>query len=244
MPRGGKLTIETSNEDVGDDFAKTHADVAPGAYVRLVVSDNGSGIPKEIQPNVFEPFFTTKEPGKGTGLGLATVYGIVKQSGGHIFLYSEVGHGTAFRIYFPRVDRPTEAGAPGPVPAIPRGTETVLVIEDETVLRAVTREILEDCGYTVLDAPNGPAGIEVAVTHEGPIHLLITDVIMPGLNGRETAARVARLRPNAKVLYVSGYTQDVILHHGVLPSEVVLLPKPYTAGVLARKVREVLDSKS
>jgi two-component system cell cycle sensor histidine kinase/response regulator CckA len=242
MPTGGHLVIETGNEDLGQEFCNDHADVTSGRYVRLVVRDDGPGVPKEIQSYIFEPFFTTKEAAKGTGLGLSTVYGIVKQSGGHIFLDSEPGRGTTFKIYFPRVDATADV-APAPSVAIPQGTETILLVEDEAQLRAVTKDMLEGFGYSVIEAENGEAALSAAGTHAGPLHLVVTDVIMPGMSGRETAARLSSVRSDLKVLFVSGYTDEAIVHHGVLPSDVSLLQKPFTAGSLARKVREVLDSK-
>jgi two-component system cell cycle sensor histidine kinase/response regulator CckA len=240
MPNGGRLTIETANQELDDEFAREHPGVVPGRYVRIVVSDDGAGIPEDIQPQIFEPFFTTKGVGKGTGLGLSTVYGIVNQSGGHIFFDSEPGRGTSFRIYLPRVD--SAADLPhAPLTSIPHGTETILLVEDETVLRDVARETLEEFGYRVIEAANGNAALELAAGYVAHIDLVITDVIMPGLNGRETAARLATLRPGIRILFVSGYTDDAIVRHGILPSDVALLQKPFTGGTLARKVRAVLD---
>jgi CheY-like chemotaxis protein len=239
MPSGGKLTIETANDELDGAFVQGHPDVAAGPYVRLVVTDTGSGIAKDIQPNIFEPFFTTKELGRGTGLGLSTVYGIVKQSGGHVSVYSEPGQGAAFRVYFPRVDAPADPVAPLST-AMPEGDETVLLVEDEEMLRAVTREMLEMCGYSVLEAANGNEALRVARGFEGPIALVITDVIMPGLSGPETADQLTLVRGGVKVLFVSGYTDDA-LSRRVIPPHVALLQKPFTAGALARKVREVLD---
>jgi PAS domain S-box-containing protein len=240
MPLGGRLTIETANDELDGVFVTKHPDVLPGNYVRLVVTDTGSGIAKEIQPNIFEPFFTTKELGRGTGLGLSTVYGIVKQSGGHVFVYSEAGRGAAFRVFLPRVDAPADPVAPLST-AIPEGHETVLLVEDEEMLRGVTREMLELCGYRVLEAANGDEALDLARSFEGTIHLIVTDVIMPGLSGPEIADQVTSDRTAVKVLFVSGYTDDALAHHHVLPTDVSLLQKPFTAGALARKVREVLD---
>ena len=242
MPQGGRLSIETANDELDGAFVEGHPGVAPGGYVRLVVTDTGSGIAKDIQTNIFEPFFTTKELGRGTGLGLSTVYGIVKQSGGHVFVYSEPGQGAAFRVFLPRVDAPVDAVAPLAT-AMPEGSETVLLVEDEEMLRVVTREMLEMCGYHVLEAPNGDAALDVARAFDGPIDLVITDVIMPGLSGPETASRLTLARAAVKVLFVSGYTDDALSHHRVLPTDVSLLQKPFTAGALARKVREVLDGR-
>jgi PAS domain S-box-containing protein len=239
MPYGGRLTIETEDVDVSEE-GRGETDLPPGAYVRLTVTDTGTGIPKDIQANIFEPFFTTKEPGRGTGLGLSTVYGIVKQWGAHISVRSEAGAGACFRIHFPRVDAaddPTRASSS----AIPKGTETILLVEDEAMLRTVAREMLEDCGYAVLEAGDGDRALQLASAHQGPIHLVITDVIMPGVSGPETAARLRRVRSGIKVLFVSGYTDSALAQHSMLPADVALLQKPFTAGSLARKVREVLD---
>jgi PAS domain S-box-containing protein len=242
MPSGGRITIETANENLDAPLASDLSEIAAGRYVRLVVTDDGPGIPKDIQLYIFEPFFTTKETGKGTGLGLSTVYGIVKQAGGQIVLYSEPGHGASFRIYFPRID---EAVQPADVrsTAIPRGAETILLVEDEDLLRQVTREMLENLGYTVLEASGGEAALRLAEAHDGEIDLLLTDVIMPGISGAETAIRIGNARQTTKILFVSGYTEDAMVRHGVLPSDVVLLQKPFTAGALARKIREVLDGE-
>ncbi len=242
MPNGGRLTIETQNVELDQEYVQGHLSAQPGAYVMLAVSDTGVGMDAATQARIFEPFFTTKEKGKGTGLGLATVYGIVKQSGGWIWVYSEPGHGTTFKVYFPRA---LEAAAPvAPSPASPvsvRGSETVLVVEDEEVIRHLVRKVLQANGYTVLVAANGRDAEQVAGQHGGPIHLLVTDVVMPGMNGREVAQRLAGARAGIKVLYLSGYTDDAIVHHGVLEPGVAFLQKPFTPAVLGRKVREVLD---
>jgi len=242
MPTGGKLTIETANVVHDPRYARERAAAAVSRFVMLAVSDTGVGMDEATKARIFEPFFTTKEPGKGTGLGLATVYGIVQQAAGFIWVYSEPGRGTTFKIYLPQVDAAAEGAAAGAAPAdLPRGTETVLVAEDEAAVRAVTRQVLARQGYVVLEAPHGGAALDIAAQHRGPIHLLVTDVVMPGLSGRQLADQLARLRPDTKVLYVSGYTDDAVVRHGVLEAGIAYLQKPFTTDSLARKVREVLD---
>ena len=241
MPTGGKLTIETANVAHGPHYARERAAAPVSQFVMLAVSDTGVGMDEATKARVFEPFFTTKAPGKGTGLGLATVYGIVQQSGGFIWVYSEPGHGTTFKIYLPRVDAPAEGVAVTAVAPVGRGTETVLLAEDAAAVRAVARQVLERQGYTVLEAPDGELALHLAQRHAGPIHLLLTDVVMPGMSGRQLADRLARLRPDTKVLYVSGYTDDAVVRHGVLEAGIAYLQKPFTIDSLARKVREVLD---
>jgi len=210
----------------------------------LAVSDTGIGMDAKTQGRIFEPFFTTKEAGKGTGLGLATVYGIVKQSGGYIWVYSEPGHGTTFKVYLPHVDAPVEAVARPPEPGgTLAGTETVLLAEDDELLRPLARGLLEKLGYTVLDAGTAEDALALARAHRGPIHLLIADVVMPGESGRQLALRLAELRPDTRVLYTSGYTDDAIVHHGMLEPGLNYLQKPFTPAALARSVREVLDAK-
>jgi PAS domain S-box-containing protein len=243
MPNGGKLTLETANVDLDEGYAADHYPARAGPFVLLAVSDTGSGMSAETQAHMFEPFFTTKEKGKGTGLGLATVYGIVKQSGGFIWVYSEVGHGTTFKIYLPRVEELAERPSqPAQTPArAARGTETVLVVEDEAPVRSVARQVLERHGYTVLEAPSAEAALDIATRYSGIIHLLLTDVVMPGLNGRELASRLANLRPEARVIFMSGYTGDDVTRHGVLEPGSTYVQKPFTPDAIARRVREVLD---
>ena len=243
MPHGGKLTLETSNVDLSEGYAADHYPARPGPYVMIAVTDTGTGMSEETQAHMFEPFFTTKEKGKGTGLGLATVYGIIKQSGGFIWVYSELGHGTTFKIYLPRVGESADL-AKGPAPSrtrAARGSETVLLAEDETPVRAVARQVLERHGYTVLEAPSAEAALDIAARYSGAIHLLLTDVIMPGLSGRELATRLAHLRPEARVIFMSGYTDDAVTRHGVLEPGLAYLQKPFTPDTLGQKVREVLD---
>jgi signal transduction histidine kinase len=244
MPTGGTLTIETANVELDEAYAREHAAVLkPGHYVMLAVSDTGVGMDAETQARIFEPFFTTKPKGKGTGLGLATVYGIVKQSGGYIWVYSEPGHGTSFKVYLPHV---TEAAGPvgqSPVPPVSvRGSETVLLVEDEEMVRNLVQKVLRANGYTVIVAASGSEAEQVAAQHAGRIHLLMTDVVLPGLNGRQVAQFLSAVRPGIRVLYLSGYTNDAIVHHGVLEPDVAFLQKPFTPAVLGRKVREVLDN--
>jgi len=246
MPSGGKLTIETSNVVLDDDYVRFHAPLQPGDYVMIAISDTGAGMDSETQSHIFEPFFTTKGT-KGTGLGLSTVYGIVKQSGGYIWVYSELGKGTTFKIYLPRVAAPSPAVSPVVVPvvetgAVEAGKETILLVEDESNLRYLARLFLEKQGYKVIEAADGAVALQIAVAHEGVIHLLLTDVIMPGMNGRELAQRVSEIRPNTKVLYMSGYTENVVGHNGTLDTGVRLLQKPFNLRDLKRMVREVLDA--
>jgi len=227
MPGGGRLTIEAANMVV---------EARPGRYVMLAVSDTGIGMDEQTKARVFEPFFTTKETGKGTGLGLATVYGIVKQAGGFITVDSEPGRGTTFKVYLPRVDEPVAPAIARPAPAEPRrGTETVLVAEDAPSVRLVTRQVLERYGYTVLEAPTGDIALRLAAKHHGPIHLLLTDVVMPGLSGRQLAGQLSLLRSEMKVLYVSGYADTV-------EPGAAYLQKPFAPEALARRVRDVLDA--
>jgi two-component system, cell cycle sensor histidine kinase and response regulator CckA len=240
MPDGGRLTIETSNIELGSDYGRQHPPVTPGEYVLMSVSDTGTGMDEATQARLFEPFYTTKAQGRGTGLGLATVYGIVKQSAGFIWVYSEVGHGTTFKIYLPRV---FEAVSPPPVAESTevRGDETIVVAEDADGVRTVMENVLKRNGYAVLQAHDGTGALELVQAHPEPIHLLITDVIMPGMSGRQLADRLRHLRPELRVLFVSGYTDDAIIRHGMLEPGIAFLQKPFTPQSLTRKVREVLD---
>jgi two-component system, cell cycle sensor histidine kinase and response regulator CckA len=245
MPEGGKLVIETANVELDQAYAHRHAEVSPGSYVLLAVSDTGHGIDKHQQSHIFEPFFTTKEVGKGTGLGLSTVYGIVKQSGGSISVCSEAGQGATFKVYLPRVKERVEAVEPVAVPAgATRGWETVLLVEDEEVVRNMVRDILTSHGYRVLEAQHGGEALELALQHPGRIDLLLTDVIMPQMGGRQLARRLASARPLLRVLYMSGYTDDSIVEQGVLEPGTSFLPKPFTVRELVRKLREVLEGES
>jgi len=242
MPTGGKLVIETADAELTEQYAEMHQAVIPGRYVMLAVSDTGVGMDAQTKARIFEPFFTTKEKGKGTGLGLSTVYGIVKQSGGYVWVYSELGHGTTIKLYLPRVDAPAEPQAPPRETATLTGTETILLAEDDDILRPLTKGLLAKLGYTVLDAESAEQALAVAGARQGPIHLLVADVVMPGASGRELARRLAQSRPETRVLYVSGYTDDAIVHHGMLDPGLKFLQKPFTPAALARKVREVLDA--
>jgi len=241
MPDGGRLTIETSNVTLAAEYAALHAGVIPGAYVAVTVSDNGVGMDRTVQARLFEPFFTTKGPGYGTGLGLATVYGIVKQSDGNVRVYSELGHGTVFKVYLPRTDALPEAASVVPAGGPPTGTETVLLVEDENEVRHLAREVLGVLGYTVLEAATPGDAILIAERHVGLIGLLLTDVVMPGMSGRALSSRILAERPETKVLFMSGYTNDAIVRHGVLEPGTSFLEKPFTVEALAVKVREALD---
>jgi hypothetical protein len=243
MPRGGTLTIETANVLLDDAYVAAQPVVVAGHYVLVAVSDNGIGMDAETKARVFEPFFTTKARGQGTGLGLATAYGIVKQSGGYIWVYSELGIGTTFKLYFPQVIGSVEPPAALPVTSHSlRGTETIMVVEDQEEVRNLIRKILDARGYRVLTAPNGAAALQMAASHDGVIHLLLSDVIMPGMSGRELARALGATRPSMRTLYLSGYTGESIALHGVLEEGVAFLQKPFTAEDLARRVREVLDA--
>jgi two-component system cell cycle sensor histidine kinase/response regulator CckA len=240
MPDGGRLRIETANADVESGRATRNEPVPPGRYVMLAVSDTGCGIEEAILSKIFEPFFTTKEEGKGTGLGLAMVYGIVKQAGGYVWVHSEVGRGTTFQVYLPRLDEPIAASGVEETPLPSRGWETILLVEDEGSLRAMAREMLEAHGYRVIEASGPDDAIDTVARHPEPIHLLVTDVVMPRMNGRALAERLRTARPEMRVLYISGYTDDVIAHSGVLESGTLLLEKPFTALALLGRVRAAL----
>jgi two-component system cell cycle sensor histidine kinase/response regulator CckA len=243
MPQGGKLTIETRNVNLDKGFAQMHLEGPAGPHVLLAVSDNGEGMTEEVKRHLFEPFFTTKPPGKGTGLGLAAVYGIVKHAGGVIDVYSELGHGTSFKVYLPvTAERAASGRSLAGLSPRPRGDETILVVEDEEAVRSLSRHILEGSGYRVLEARNGREALHVAEKLTGRLHLLLTDVVMPEMGGAELARRLSAFRPGLKVLYLSGYADDAVIRHGALDREVSYLQKPFTTESLIRRVREVLDA--
>jgi PAS domain S-box-containing protein len=242
MAGGGVLVIETATVTLDEEYRRSHPLVEPGAYVRLAISDTGCGMSDEVKQHLFEPFFTTKPRGEGTGLGLATIYGAIRQSNGHVEVYSEVGKGTTFKIYLP-----AEAGAPESLtpplgtPMLTGGSETILVVEDDERVRNIATRALRDAGYRVLSARNGEVALALASDEGQPIHLLVTDVVMPGMNGRQLSERLAQSHPETRTLFTSGYTENIIAHHGVLERGIEFLSKPYTLEALTRRVRELLD---
>jgi PAS domain S-box-containing protein len=245
MPDGGRLTIETSNVFLDEGYRVRHPSFQPGEYVQLAVTDTGTGMDDETMAHMFEPFFTTKDPGKGTGLGLATVYGVVKQSGGWIWVYSEPGKGACFKILLPRVDAPsTPSGDLARDASRPRGSETILLVEDQEAVRELARDFLKSCGYHVMDAGLGSEAISIASQYPGVIHLLVTDMIMPKMNGRELAAKLTAVRPEMRVLFMSGYAEYAAVQHDVIERGAPSLQKPFSMDALARKVREVLETQS
>lgn len=242
MPDGGKLSIETKNVELDESYTTEHLGSTPGPHVMLAISDTGIGMSREIQARIFEPFFTTKDVGKGTGLGLSTVFGIVKQCGGNIWVYSEPGCGSTFRLYFPVFDGPDTVVPEAQEPATLRGSETILLVEDQDDVRRVAQQILKRYGYHVIEARNAGEAWLSAERHARTIHLLLTDVVMPQMSGRELAERLIRARPELKVLYMSGYTENSVVQHGILDSGIAYLQKPILPEALARRVREVLDA--
>ena len=244
MPQGGKLTLETDDVFLDENYEQRHVEVKPGPYVMLAVSDNGIGMDAATQSHIFEPFFTTKQMGQGTGLGLATVYGIVRQSGGYIWVYSEPGQGTTFKIYLPRVEEPLESSEPKPVIVTElKGRETILLVEDDHALREVISRGLKKFGYKVLEAANGGEALLTCERQKSPINLLLTDVVLPQMSGRELAERLRSLRSGMKVLYMSGYTENAIVNNGILKEDVGFLQKPFKVNVLVQKIREILDAQ-
>jgi two-component system cell cycle sensor histidine kinase/response regulator CckA len=241
MPRGGKITIEVQNTELDESYTRNHPDARKGTHVLLAVSDTGKGMDQETMSRVFEPFFTTKGE-HGTGLGLATVHGIVRQGGGHVGVYSELGQGTTFKVYFPRIEgSASKFVTTRSQAALPTGLETIMFVEDEDGVRSLIRRVLGGCGYTLLEARDGLEALQIAEGYHSPIDLLVTDVIMPRMGGREIAERLTVLRPKLRVLYLSGYTNDAIVQHGILEAQVLFLQKPFTPLALATKVRKALD---
>jgi CheY-like chemotaxis protein len=244
MPGGGALTIATCNVELSDDHSDRHFGAAPGNYIMLAVTDTGSGMTKEVQERLFEPFYTTKGPGKGTGLGLATVHGIVKQSGGDVYVYSELGHGTTFKVYFPRLTKVDDVVMTTSEhrAVAPSGSETVLFAEDDEALRALGARVLGALGYNVLVARTGAEALQIVADHTGEIHMIATDVVMPEMNGSQLVQRVLEARPGIRVLFMSGYTDDEVMRRGVIDGQTAFLQKPFTPALLGNKVREVLDA--
>jgi CheY-like chemotaxis protein len=242
MPEGGQLTLETRTVEVDEAWAARHVDVRPGRYVMLAVSDSGVGMSRDVQARIFDPFFTTKDEGRGTGLGLATVYGIVKQSGGHVCVSSKLGAGTTFRIYLPRTEAALDAVPARGANALQGGTETILLVEDEAEVRSLASELLQQMGYTVLEAALPTDAMSIVDQHVGRIDVVLTDVIMPRMSGPKLAAAIAAARPETKILFMSGYAGDAIARHGMLERARHFLEKPFTPATLAAKVREVLDA--
>jgi two-component system, cell cycle sensor histidine kinase and response regulator CckA len=244
MPDGGKLTIETTNVVLDEAYVAAHLETQPGDHVLLTVSDTGCGISKTVQAHIFEPFFTTKEVNEGTGLGLSTVFGIIKQNRGNIWVYSEEGVGTTFKIYLPRAATSAFSIPPTPVGVLPRGVETILLVEDEALVRDLASRVLHEQGYTVLVANNGWEALRLAREHIGVIHLLLTDVVMPGIGGKALADQLMAVFPNLKVLFTSGYTNNSVVTQGMLLPGIKFLEKPFSSVSLTHKVREVLDGRT
>ncbi len=244
MPEGGDIVVETANVSLDEAFCAGHTVVTPGEYVMLAVNDTGVGMSPEVQAKIFEPFFTTKEMGRGTGLGLATVVGIVEQHGGCVEVVSEPEHGSSFRMYFPRVEAEALPSRTSAKHAVVGGDETILIVEDDELVRKMAVRIVRRMGYHVLMADSGEEALALASRHEGAIDLLFTDVLMPHMDGHKLAMRLAELRPDTKVLFASGHSEDVIAHHGVLHEGLAFIAKPYAIDALARSIREVLDAPS
>ncbi len=242
MPRGGRLTIETADVVLDDTHLATHGDVRPGAHVLLAISDSGVGMSEDVRKRLFEPFFTTKSAGGGTGLGLATVFGVVKQSGGSIFVYSEEGRGTTFKIYLPASRRPVSPVAAGEEPGCGRGTETIVVVEDDPSVRELVQLMLDGYGYEILSAPDADDAARLCAEHPGGVDLLLTDVVMPDVGGRVLAERLTALFPRLRVLFMSGYSDEAVFNHGIIRPDTAFIEKPFSRAGLARKVREVLDA--
>jgi two-component system, cell cycle sensor histidine kinase and response regulator CckA len=242
MPNGGKLTMETANVAFDPDTVGRYPELKPGEYVMLAITDTGIGMSAELRTRVFEPFFSTKDVGQGTGLGLSTCYGIIKQSGGHISVYSEVARGTTFKIYLPCFESRAAIVVPPPAPSdLPRGTETILLVEDDPALREMAAVLLRRLGYRVLAAANGVEALSLKHQHAGHLDLLFTDVVMPHMSGKELADRIKALSPHSRILFTSAYAENAIVNHGVLIKGVALLQKPFTPSALAHKVRQVLN---